>query len=266
MVTLDAEWLESGENVEIPPEKIVAGLSEKALWPGGTPVWASRRWADFKDKLPDAEGWEVWVGWYEKRLAGRQLDMALETDLLKIPDEEWEQGPGHVNAMIAKVIESRSDPLLAALAHGFEDLEAVRQVSSIDLGQYINRIRNAHPNDPHQVIGATKEMLEATMKTILDNRGLEIEEDIKFPALAKKCFRELRLTGSSPPVNEGERYLRKIAASAQKMIEAANELRNQAGTGHGRVVGKEPVVTAADAELVASVGVILAAWLLRHNA
>ena len=50
------------------------------------------------------------------------------------------------------------------------------------------------------------------------------------------------------------------------MIQTANELRNIAGTGHGRVVGNEPVVTAADASLVASAGFILVAWLLHHHA
>ena len=70
-VTLDVEWLGLGENTGDQPEETVAGLSEKALWLGGTPVWASRRWADFKDKLLDAEGWQVWIGWYEARLAGQ---------------------------------------------------------------------------------------------------------------------------------------------------------------------------------------------------
>ena len=48
------------------------------------------------------------------------------------------------------------------------------------------------------------------------------------------------------------------------MIETVNELRNWAGTGHGHVVGKEPEITEADASLVASTGLILAAWLLRQ--
>ena len=60
----------------------VAGLSEKALWLGGTPVWASRRWTDFRDRLPDAEGWQVWIDWYEARLAGRKLDEGVDTDRL----------------------------------------------------------------------------------------------------------------------------------------------------------------------------------------
>jgi len=49
------------------------------------------------------------------------------------------------------------------------------------------------------------------------------------------------------------------------MIEAANEFRNRAGTGHERAEGKDPAVTAADASLVTSVGYVLAAWLLRHD-
>lgn len=265
-VTQDVEWLELGESAADRPEETVAGLSEKALWLGGTPVWASRQWADFKDKLPDAEGWQVWVDWYEARLAGRKLDAALESDLLTIPSDEWAQGPAHVNAIIARLIESRSNPLLAALARGFEDLGAVRQLSSIDLTRHMDRIRNALPNDPYQAIGATKDMLEATMKTILDRRGDHESVKLGFSELTNRCLTELQLKGSSPPVNEGEGHLRRIASSAQRMIETANELRNRAGTGHGRVAGKEPVVTAADAGLVASAGLILAAWLLHHDA
>ena len=43
------------------------------------------------------------------------------------------------------------------------------------------------------------------------------------------------------------------------MIEAANEFRNRAGIEEGHVV------TEADASLVASIRMILAAWLLRHE-
>ena len=265
-VAMDVEWLEAGVNAGEQPEDTVAGLSEKALWLGGTPVWASRWWADFKDSLPEEEGWQVWIGWYEARLAGRGLDAALETDLLKIASDEWRQGPAHVNEIIAKLIESRSDPLLAAVARGFEDLDAVKQVSSIYLGQYTDRIRDALPKDPYQAIGATKDMLEATMKTILDRRGNSETDKLDFPKLTTQCFTVLRLRGNSSPATEGERHLRKIASSVKRMIETANELRNRAGTGHGRVVGKEPIITAADAGLVASAGLILAAWLLHHDA
>ncbi|MYB77371.1 MAG: abortive infection family protein, partial [Chloroflexi bacterium] len=76
---------------------------------------------------------------------------------------------------------------------------------------------------------------------------------------------ELGLKRSSPPATEAEKHLGRIASSAQRKIVAANDLRDRVGTGHGRVAGNEPVVTAVDASLVASSGYILAAWLLRHD-
>jgi hypothetical protein len=47
------------------------------------------------------------------------------------------------------------------------------------------------------------------------------------------------------------------------MIETANELRNLTGTGHRHVVGTEEDLSVDDASLVASSGLILAAWLLK---
>ena len=40
------------------------------------PVWAGRQWAEFKDDVPETEGWNDWVDWYEGRLTGRRLDAA----------------------------------------------------------------------------------------------------------------------------------------------------------------------------------------------
>ena len=158
---------------------------------------------------------------------------------------------------------STSDPLVTAITKGLEEVEAVSNV--IDLGQYSTRVQDALPHDPYLAIGATKDMLEAVMKTILDNRGITGVDQLDFPALTTRCFAELRLTSTSPPTNDREKLVRKIASSAKKMLEAANELRNRAGTGHGRVIGKQTKIETADASLVASVGLILAAWLLHHE-
>ena len=238
---------------------------EKALWLQGIPVWVGRRWADFKEELPENEEWRVWTDWYERRLVGHSANEMLEFERMMIPNDEWKRGPLHVNAIIAKLIEDQPDPLVVAVARGFEELDAVRQVTSIDLTQHIQRIRYALPKDPYQVIGATKDMLEATMKTILHGRGREETGNIKFSELTARCLLELGLKGTTPPGTEGKRHLRRIASNAQRMIETVNELRNLAGTGHGRVVGNEPEITEADASLVASTGLILAAWMLRHD-
>ena len=154
------------------------------------------------------------------------------------------------------------DPLIEALAHSVAEIAAVSSV--IDLSQYTKRIQDALPSDPHLAIGHTKDMLEATMKTILDRRGKPIGKEVDFPALTTQCMTELGLTPTIPPTSDGEKYVRKIASTAKTMIETANEFRNFAGAGHGRVIGKEIDVTSADASLVASSGLILAAWLLRR--
>ena len=159
---------------------------------------------------------------------------------------------------------ANSDPLVTAIAKGLGEVDTVSNI--IDLGQYSTRIQDALPHDPHQAIGATKDMLEAAMKTILDKRGVVGVDQLDFPALATRCFAELGLTSTSQPTSDGERLVRRIASNAKRMLEAANELRNRAGTGHGRIVGKHAEIETADASLVASIGLVLAAWLLHHEA
>ncbi len=163
---------------------------------------------------------------------------------------------------IMDIWQDKADPVVSALSHSLNEVKAVKEV--VDLKQYISRIETSLPSDPHQAVGATKELLEATMRTILDRKGVVGVEKFDFPKLTNTCFSELGLTPQNPPNNKSEGYIRKISSNAKKMIETANELRNLAGTGHGHVVGKEEALSADDAGLVASSGLILAAWLLRH--
>jgi hypothetical protein len=154
------------------------------------------------------------------------------------------------------------DPMVAALSHG---LEEVSQASDyIDLKAYAARIQGSLPGDPHQAIGTTKDLLEATMRTILRQKGHPALESLDFPALCTRCLTELDLIATKAPTSDEERHVRKIASTARVMIETANELRNLAGTGHGRVVGEEIHIRSIDASLVASMGLVLAAWLIRH--
>ena len=262
----DVKWMEENATAQIQSPELIAELHEQALWLAGTPVWVSRRWTELKDKLPESEGWDVWTRWYESRLAGSKLDATLLSHILNASNDDWDLGPAHVNSIIGSIFESRSDPVFTALAHGFENLDSVKQISSIDLKQYSDRINSAIPSDPHQAIGATKELLEATMKTILDRRGLTETSKLNFPDLTTKCLLELGLIGTTKPKSVSETHTAKIASDARRMIVAANNFRVDAGTGHGRVAGKEPKVSPEDAGLVASIGLILSAWLLHHDA
>ena len=93
-VDWDARFLKSGRGRGGSPEALVARLSQSALWPEGIPVWAGRRWADFKEELPEAEGWSDWVNWYEGRLTGRPADVAKEFDRVTRLNAGRRRAPG----------------------------------------------------------------------------------------------------------------------------------------------------------------------------
>lgn len=177
----------------------------------------------------------------------------------------FEEIPNVRNSLDQHILDAwdgKVDPLVMALSHSLEELDGEK--TGIDLGDYAARVEDALPNDPQQAIGATKDLLEAAMRTILDGNGTPKIDKMDFPELTNTCFFELGLLPSTKPMNEAESKVRKIADNAKKMILASNELRNLVGTGHGRVVGKDQELTADDASLVASNGMVLAAWLLRR--
>lgn len=106
------------------------------------------------------------------------------------------------------------DPLIDALSHGIEELEAAK--GSIDLGEYSRRIQEALPNDPKLAVGATKEMLEATMRTILHARGMDDTEKLDFPTLTTRCMYELGLLPTTPPSSKAEGLFVKLPAQRRQ--------------------------------------------------
>ena len=84
----------------------VAELAVTPLWPGEVPGWAAHTWAEVKRRLLGAhQNWEVWVAWYEDRLAGRQSASRLDRALPRFADEFWKQGPQKVNSEIKGLID-----------------------------------------------------------------------------------------------------------------------------------------------------------------
>jgi hypothetical protein len=68
-------------------------------------------------------------------------------------------------------------------------------------------------------IGATKEMIETVMKTILAQRGISGLDALNFPDLMHRSLTELGLKSAQAPASDIERNLRQIASGAQKILE-----------------------------------------------
>ena len=84
----------------------IEDLSALALWPQGVLVWASRRWAEFKDALPHEERWGVWTDWYEARLVGNPGNSKLDMQKVTLAGKQWAEGPTKTNAAIENLIDS----------------------------------------------------------------------------------------------------------------------------------------------------------------
>jgi hypothetical protein len=93
----------------------INAMAELPLWPAVTPPeWVATKWDFLKRALIYVgRGWEVWVQWYEDRLAGRARSQAHELTYVEVPDELWKQGmagdPAVVNTWIMRQFERLED-------------------------------------------------------------------------------------------------------------------------------------------------------------
>ena len=90
--------------------RLTAGIDHPALlaiplWPDGPPQGLAENWPILRDALlADDPLWRVWTDWYQDRLDGRPMNVALEVEKALIPDDDWKQDPAHVNPIIADLI------------------------------------------------------------------------------------------------------------------------------------------------------------------
>jgi len=86
-----------------------AALASLELWPGGSPPeWIARKWHALRGDLPVVDGWQVWLDWYNHRLAGLIRSEARELAYVEVPDELWKEGDA---AEVNKWILRRLDEL-----------------------------------------------------------------------------------------------------------------------------------------------------------
>lgn len=103
------------------------------------------------------------------------------------------------------------------------------------LDRHLKRIERGLGDDPEATIGSCKELVESVLKQILDSRGVAYPVRDDLPGLFKAVSRSLDfrsdVVGGDAEASEAVvALLRGLAATVQSLA----ELRNSAGTGHGR--------------------------------
>jgi hypothetical protein len=71
------------------------------LWAREMPAEFERTWSGVRQKLLDLDaGFDVWVAWYEKRLAGEPLDMVAEERWTRLSEAWFDIDPVHANVYL----------------------------------------------------------------------------------------------------------------------------------------------------------------------
>ena len=101
--------------------------------------------------------------------------------------------------------------------------------------EQITRMESALENDPGLAIGTAKELVETVCKTILEERGVSIEDNPNLPKLVKKTAKELKLTPSDiPDEAKASKSIKLLLSNLATITNGVAELRNSYGTGHGK--------------------------------
>jgi Abortive infection C-terminus len=101
--------------------------------------------------------------------------------------------------------------------------------------KHLQRIQDGITRDPAAAIGSAKELVESTLKFVLDDYGVGYTRNATLTDLYKLTATELRLNREAVPESvKGSRASRQVLQSMTTAVQSLAELRNELGIGHGR--------------------------------
>jgi hypothetical protein len=127
------------------------------------------------------------------------------------------------------------------------------------LNAYVQRAKRGAA-DAALVTGTGKDLLETVAVHVLQERYSSYAATSNFPTLLGQAFVELGLATPQDPAVPGEAPQRRMERALYELACAINQLRNKAGTGHGRPW--LPAVTVAEARMATEHMGIIAERLL----
>ena len=143
--------------------------------------------------------------------------------------------------------------------------DAAGKLDAPELHRQIDRIRDAVEDDPRLAIGSAKELIETTCKTILEQRGIEVDRKWDLPQLLRKIRDVLGLLPEQVDEQvKGAKAVRKILQGLGAAAQGLAELRNLYGTGHG-AKAKPRGLGPRHARLAAGSAATLAGFLLETH-
>lgn len=217
------------------------------------------------------ENYYIGVNWADPKIVRKVLSVYEDVlnDLNEIEDK-W-------NRDFNKPWLEKLTKLLLRDGYAFENrkLSKVGQVADFDdlqnatdlldkshFQEYIERIKKSVSEDPSLAIGSTKELVEATLKTILNKLNIEFDKDDDVPKLLKSVQKALELVPDEvDDSKKGADIIKILLSNLGQVVIKLTELRNLYGTGHGKEKAKKGL-NERHARLAVGAGITLSTFLL----
>ena len=140
--------------------------------------------------------------------------------------------------------------------------EVIASLGSRHLAEHVQRIERSLADDPAQAIGSAKELLESTLKTVLEGLGISYSKDDDVPKLLKSVQAALELAPSDVhSQKKGADTIKRTLSNLGSVAIGIAELRNLYGTGHGKG-SRHKGLTVRHARLAVSSSAALCMFLL----
>jgi len=120
-----------------------------------------------------------------------------------------------------------------------KEAKAIAEEINADyVNRQISRLESSIGEDPELAIGTAKEFAETICKSILDDHGVDYNNDVNLTTLVKLVCKQLQIAPEDIPettraADSIKKLLRQLAAISHGML----EIRNAYGTGHGKTPG-----------------------------
>jgi hypothetical protein len=134
-----------------------------------------------------------------------------------------------------------------------------------ELNRQIARMKSSVEDDPGLAIGTAKELVETTCKTILLERGNDIDENADISKLVKDTRKCLGLISDNIHNSaKGAEIIRRLLSNLGNIAQGLSELRSLYGTGHGKH-GKSKGLNPRHARLAVGAASTLALFLFETH-
>jgi Abortive infection C-terminus len=164
-------------------------------------------------------------------------DNLVGTVLSSLVDYFIESNPSATTNKAANIDQCRAicQRLLGA-SPGLAPLKKMATVFNAQhMAEQVRRMESSIHTDPALAIGTAKELIETCCKTILAERGKQVQGSPDIPVLTKEVLKELKLTPDGIPEQaRGSDVIKRILRSLGSISNDLAELRGLYGTGHGK--------------------------------